>query len=81
MKAGIGFAINGAGGILGGYFGSRLMTSLREEKGYTYNIYSTLDPLRHDGYFYVGTEVDNEFVQPTMDAIIAEIKELKNERA
>lgn len=64
--------------ILGGYFGSRLMTSIREEKGYTYNIYSTLDPLRNDGYFYVGTEVDNEFIDPTMEAIKSEISNLQS---
>ncbi|MBK7939760.1 MAG: insulinase family protein [Lewinellaceae bacterium] len=34
--------------ILGGYFGSRLMTNIRE-KGFTYNIYSTLDAYLHDG--------------------------------
>ena len=45
----------------GGYFGSRLMGNIREEKGYTYNIYSTLDAMRFDGCFYVGTEVGNEF--------------------
>ena len=65
--------------ILGGYFGSRLMTTIREEKGYTYNIYSTLDPLKNDGYFYVGTEVDNEFVSPTLEAIKSEMNNLKSE--
>lgn len=45
--------------LLGGYFGSRLMTNLREEKGYTYNISSVLDCMQFDGCFYIGTEVGN----------------------
>lgn len=65
--------------ILGGYFGSRLMSKIREEKGYTYNVFSTLDPMRFDGYFYVGTEVGNEFVQPTLEAIYGEFDRLKKE--
>lgn len=65
--------------ILGGYFGSRLMSKIREEKGYTYNIFSTLDPMHFDGYFYVGTEVGNEFVAPTLETIYGEFERLKNE--
>nr|HMP32473.1 pitrilysin family protein [Saprospiraceae bacterium] len=56
--------------ILGGYFGSRLMTSIREDLGYTYNIYSALDFMIHDGYFYIATEVGREYLNET----IAEIK-------
>ncbi|MEM9822073.1 MAG: insulinase family protein, partial [Bacteroidota bacterium] len=65
--------------ILGGYFGSRLMTNIREDKGYTYNIFSTLDTMISDGYFYIGTEVGNEFVEPTMTEIYGEIERLQNE--
>ncbi|MEM1123554.1 MAG: pitrilysin family protein, partial [Bacteroidota bacterium] len=43
--------------ILGGYFGSRLMMNIREDKGYTYNIYSTQDTMLHDACFYVSAEV------------------------
>ncbi|MEL6989756.1 MAG: pitrilysin family protein, partial [Bacteroidota bacterium] len=35
--------------ILGGYFGSRLMANLREKNGFTYNVYSMLDVMKHDG--------------------------------
>jgi len=65
--------------VLGGYFGSRLMSSIREEKGYTYSIYSGLDMLRHDGYFFVSTEVANEYVDDTLAAIYHEIELLKEE--
>ncbi|MBK6902768.1 MAG: insulinase family protein [Saprospirales bacterium] len=63
--------------ILGGYFGSRLMTNIREEKGYTYNIYSSLDPMQYDGYFYVGTEVSNEFAKRALDEIYREMEILQ----
>ena len=39
--------------ILGGYFGSRLMNNIREEKGYTYGIFSMPDCLNNDGFFYI----------------------------
>ena len=65
--------------ILGGYFGSRLMTNIREEKGYTYNIYSTMDAMIMDGYFYIGTEVGNEVVQPTLKEIYKEMDRLQTD--
>lgn len=63
--------------VLGGYFGSRLMTIIREELGYTYNIYSTIDNLRFDSYFYISTEVNESFIEPTLYAIDSIIKELQ----
>lgn len=65
--------------ILGGYFGSRLMTNIREEKGFTYNIYSAIDTMTHGGYFYIGTEVGNEFKEATLKEIYKEIEVLKEE--
>ena len=65
--------------ILGGYFGSRLMENIREQKGYTYNIYSTHDAFLFDGYFYVGTEVGKDFVEQTTREIYQEMKRLQTE--
>ena len=65
--------------IFGGYFGSRLMTQIREKEGFTYNIFSSLDPMMFDGYFYVGTDVGNEFVEPTMETIYNEMEKLRTE--
>ncbi|MEO1624245.1 MAG: insulinase family protein, partial [Bacteroidota bacterium] len=62
--------------ILGGYFGSRLMANIREDKGYTYNIFSTMDVMNHDGYFYIGTEVGNDFVGATVQEIYKEMNRL-----
>jgi predicted Zn-dependent peptidase len=65
--------------VLGGYFGSRLMSEIRENKGYTYNIYSILDPLVEEGCFYISTEVGKEYYAQTMDAIKLEIEKLQND--
>lgn len=63
--------------LLGGYFGSRLMTNIREKKGYTYNIYSTVDAYLHDGCFYIATEVSPEKSAAAVRAIFNEIKKLR----
>ncbi|MEE9439871.1 MAG: pitrilysin family protein [Saprospiraceae bacterium] len=65
--------------ILGGYFGSRLMTTLREQKGYTYNIYSSIDMMIYGGYFNISTEVGNEHIEDTIEGIYHEMEILKNE--
>ena len=63
--------------VLGGYFGSRLMTSIREKKGFTYNIYSTLDAYLNDGCLYIATEVNTENTASAVRAILAEMKKLR----
>ncbi|NIJ55388.1 M16 family metallopeptidase [Dyadobacter arcticus] len=65
--------------ILGGYFGSRLMKNIREEKGLTYGISSYLVTLRNEGYFMIGTDVKKEFTQQTIGEIKKEIHKLQNE--
>ena len=42
--------------LLGGYFGSRLMANIREDKGYTYGIGSAVVSLKDAGYFFIATE-------------------------
>lgn len=65
--------------ILGGYFGSRLMDNIREDKGYTYHVFSQLDVMKYDGYLYIGTEVGNEFVTATCEEIYKEMAILQEE--
>ena len=72
-------AFNFVNTILGGYFGSRLMTNIREEKGYTYGIYSMLDCWNQGGFFYISTDVGSELIEPTIDEIHKEINILKND--
>ncbi len=59
--------------ILGGYFGSRLMANIREDKGFTYHIYSTLDTMTYDGCWFIATEVSHEFVADALQQAYAEI--------
>jgi predicted Zn-dependent peptidase len=64
--------------ILGGYFGSRLMKNIREEKGYTYGISSSLSSLNLAGYKVISTEVGQKNCQKAIDEIYKEIKLLQN---
>lgn len=57
--------------ILGGYFGSRLMKNIREEKGLTYGIHSSINTLKKDAFFLIGTDVNKE----NRELAILEIKE------
>ncbi|MDP3914924.1 MAG: pitrilysin family protein [Bacteroidota bacterium] len=65
--------------IFGGYFGSRLMTNIREEKGYTYGIGSFVLSLKHVSYLIISTEVGNEYIEPTLKEITIEMKRLQTE--
>ncbi|MGV6860157.1 MAG: M16 family metallopeptidase [Putridiphycobacter sp.] len=63
--------------ILGGYFGSRLMANIREDKGYTYGIGSGLSVLEDAGYFFVSTEVAKEVTDQTIQEIFKEMNLLQ----
>jgi zinc protease len=65
--------------IFGGYFGSRLMTNIREEKGYTYGIGSFVLTLKQASYLVISTEVGNEYVEPTLAEIAVEMRRLQTE--
>ena len=65
--------------VLGGYFGSRLMSNIREDKGYTYGIGSSIYSLKHSGLFTIITEVGNQYVDDTLKEIYKEISLLQNE--
>lgn len=62
--------------IFGGYFSSRLMKNIREEKGYTYGIDSELDTFRYDGSFGVSADVANENLAEVRREIDTEIDKL-----
>lgn len=65
--------------ILGGYFGSRLMQNLREDKGYCYGVHSSISSYLHDAHFYVTTEVAGEVTWDAVKEIYAEINRLRSE--
>ncbi|MDR1021978.1 MAG: insulinase family protein [Prevotellaceae bacterium] len=66
--------------ILGGYFGSRLMRNIREEKGYTYGVFASLISCKHTGYLSIGAEVGKEFGGAALDEISKELQRLCDEK-
>ena len=66
--------------VLGGYFGSRLMSNIREEKGYTYGISATIASYPFQGFLAIGTETANEYVEPCIREVKHEMKRLQDER-
>jgi zinc protease len=65
--------------ILGGYFGSRLMANIREDKGYTYGIGSGLVSNDQDGYFFITTEVGADVREAAVKEIYHELHRLRTE--
>ena len=64
--------------VLGGYFGSRLMANIREEKGFTYGIGSGLNNLVQSGYFCISTEVGTDVTQGAIQEIYVELGKLRD---
>ncbi|MBM3420676.1 MAG: insulinase family protein [Bacteroidetes bacterium] len=62
--------------ILGGYFGSRLMANLREDKGYTYGIGSSLFNLNLTGVQMIATEVGAGVTENALREIYREMSNL-----
>lgn len=65
--------------LLGGYFGSRLMSNIREKKGYTYGISAGIVPYPDNGLFLISTETANEYVAPLIKEVYHEIDRLHQE--
>ena len=67
--------------LLGGYFGSRLMVSLREEKGYTYGINSTHTVYRDKSFIDIDTQTAVGLIRPMTEGIFAEMRRLQEQPA
>jgi len=65
--------------VLGGYFSSRLMNNIREDKGYTYGIGSGLIANLASTTFLISTEVNGDATKATIDEIHKEIQLLQND--
>jgi zinc protease len=65
--------------VLGDYFGSRLMTNIREDKGYTYGIGAYNPEMIRTGYFVISTEVGKDVKDATITEIRKEIELLQKE--
>jgi predicted Zn-dependent peptidase len=63
--------------LLGGFFGSRLMKNIREDKGFTYGIGSSINVFEHEAYLVIGTDVKKEVTSQTYEEIAKEIKILQ----
>jgi zinc protease len=74
------FTLSIANTLLGGYFGSRLMKNIREEKGLTYGIYSSIVTFQHAAIFYISSEVDSGASRQALDEIYSELKKLRTEK-
>lgn len=60
--------------VLGDYFGSRLMKNIREDKGYTYGIGSSIAETGSSGYFIIGSEVGINHREPSLNEIKKELE-------
>lgn len=67
--------------LFGGYFGSRLMSNIREEKGFTYGIYSSLSPYMNGGSMIIHTEAGRDVLDAAVKEIYREMDILCNEAA
>lgn len=63
--------------VLGGYFGSRLMKNIREEKGLTYGIYSGMNHFINDSFWVIGAEVNQKNAAEAIQEIKNEIIQLQ----
>ena len=59
---------------LGGYFGSRLMQNIREDKGYTYGIYAQLNIMREGSFANISCECDPTYTAGVLSEINTEIR-------
>lgn len=65
--------------ILGGYFGSRLMQNIREDKGYTYGIGSNINHLKDLTYVVISTQVGAMHTDATLTELNREVERLRSE--
>jgi predicted Zn-dependent peptidase len=65
--------------IYGGFFGSRLMSNIREDKGYTYGIHSYLQNHIHESAWLISTEAGRDVCKPTIEEIYKEMDILKSD--
>lgn len=66
--------------LFGGYFGSRLMSNIREDKGYTYGIYSYIQNHIQDTAWIISTEAGKDVSEKTIEEVYKEMKLLREEK-
>lgn len=64
--------------LFGGYFGSRLMSNIREEKGYTYGIHSYLESHMQESGWLISTEAGKDVCEATIAEVYKEMALLRD---
>jgi predicted Zn-dependent peptidase len=65
--------------LFGGYFGSRLMSNIREDKGYTYGIHSYVQNHLQQTAWMISTEAGKDVAEATVEEVYKEMKLLQEE--
>jgi predicted Zn-dependent peptidase len=65
--------------LFGGFFGSRLMSNIREDKGYTYGIHSYFQNHVHASAWMISTEAGRDVCTATIAEVLKEMELLRNE--
>jgi len=65
--------------LFGRFFGSRLMSNIREDKGYTYGIHSYFQNHMHAGAWMISTEAGRDVCEATISEVYKEMKDLREE--
>jgi predicted Zn-dependent peptidase len=65
--------------LLGGFFGSRLMANIREDKGYTYGIHSYLQNHIQQTAWMISTDAGKDVCEATIAEVYKEMKILREE--
>lgn len=65
--------------LFGGFFGSRLMSNIREDKGYTYGIYSYLQNHMQQSAWIISTEAGRDVSEATVQEVYNEMERLRRE--
>ena len=65
--------------VFGGFFGSRLMSNIREDKGYTYGIHSYVQNHIHQSAWMISTEAGKEVCEATIEEVYKEMKLLRED--
>jgi len=65
--------------LFGGFFGSRLMDNIREDKGYTYGIHSYLQNHIHNSAWMISTEAGRDVCEATVTEVYKEMAILRED--
>jgi zinc protease len=65
--------------LLGGGFSSYLISTIRDEKGWAYDVGSSFSPSKYAGEFDVSMQTKNEVADQAIEAAVAQIKRIRDQ--